>query len=106
MGQRPVLHQTLIKLAGPEPEDALKVYFQAPTEDLMVYPCIEYNLDDEYVIFADNNPYSRELGYQITVIDRNPDSLIPGLVAMLPKCSFQRRFVVDGLYHTVYKLFF
>lgn len=101
MGLRPALHETLQSLQGVE-----KAYFQAPTEDLMVYPSIEYRLDDEYVIYADNNPYNRVLGYQVTVMDRNPDSKIPGLVAMLPMTAFQRRFVVDGLYHTVYKLFF
>lgn len=100
MGQRLQL-QALLKTLGPE-----KVYFQAPSDDVMTYPCIVYGIDSEDVKYADNNPYNRTLGYQVTVIDRNPDSLIPARVASLPMSSFKRFFVKDGLNQTVYKLFF
>lgn len=72
----------------------------------MEYPCILYGIDAEEVSYADNNPYNRTIGYQVTVIDRDPDSLFPAKVAALPMSSFQRFFVQDGLNHTVYKLFF
>lgn len=85
---------------------AVKVYFQAPPKDEMEYPCVVYGIDAEDTKYADNNPYSRTLGYQVTIIDRNPDSDIPGKVANLPMSSFSRFYVVDGLNHTVYKLFF
>lgn len=100
MGQRLQLQTLLLSLGSK------KVYFQAPSADAMEYPCIMYSVDAEDTTFADNNPYSRTLGYQVTVIDRNPDSEIPAKVAHLPMCSFQRRYVVDGLHHSVYKLFF
>jgi hypothetical protein len=85
---------------------AEKVYFQAPSQDKMVYPCIMYNIDDEDAKYADNNPYSRTLKYQVTIIDRNPDTLIREKVAELPMSAFQRFFVVDGLNHFVYNIFF
>lgn len=100
MGQRQAL-QDLLKTLGAE-----KVYFQAPSEDEMVYPCILYAIDSEDTKYADNNPYSHIRGYQVTVIDRNPDSAIPGKIASLPLSSFRRFFVVDGLNHFVYNLFF
>ena len=100
MGQRLEL-QNKLKTLGAE-----KVYFQAPSEDSMVFPAIVYSIDAEDVKYADNNPYSRTLGYQVEVIDRNPDSLIPGRVASLPMSSFRRFFVVDGLNHFVYSLYY
>lgn len=97
MGQRLAL-QSLLKTLTP------KVYFQAPSKDLMEFPCIIYNIDDEDVAYADNNPYSRTLRYQVTVIDRNPDTDIRGKVASLPFSRFNRFFVADGLNHFVYNL--
>ena len=78
------------------------VYFQAPSQDKMVFPCIMYSIDDEDTKYADNSPYRRILKYQVTIIDRNPDSLIREKVAELPMSSFQRFFVADGLNHFVY----
>jgi len=100
MAQRLQL-QVLLASLGPE-----KVYFQAPSQDRMVYPCIMYSIDNEETIHADNKPYSRTLRYQVTIIDRDPDSLIPAKVAALPLSSFSGAFVVDGLNHSVYNLYF
>lgn len=81
-----------------------EVYFQAPTT--LKYPCIVYEVDDEEVIRADNLPYVKYIRYQITVIDRNPDSLIPGVISAFPNARFDRRFKSDGLHHSVYLLYF
>jgi hypothetical protein len=83
-----------------------KVYFQPPPSINMEYPCIVYKRDNVTTKFADNNPYKHFTRYQITVIDRNPDSSIPSLVADLPMCSFDRSFTADNLNHDVYNLFF
>jgi len=42
----------------------------------------------------------------VTVIDRNPDSDLPGKVAELPMCTFNRFFTADNLNHDVYTIFF
>ena len=81
-------------------------YFQAPPADKMEYPCIIYDLDDRETLFADNNPYRHTKRYQVTVIDRNPDSLIPDAVAALPLSSFSRRFTANSLHHEVFNLYF
>jgi hypothetical protein len=44
--------------------------------------------------------------YQVTVLDREPDSLIPDQVEALPHSRFDREYVVDGLNHFVFDLFF
>lgn len=83
-----------------------KVYFQAPANVEMQYPCIVYERDAARTVFADNAPYRSTKRYQVTVIDRNPDSEIPDRVARLPLCLFQRHFTADNLHHDVFDLYF
>lgn len=82
------------------------VYHQAPVDKKLVYPCIIYKRDDQLVNHADNLPYTEAVRYQVTIIDRDPDSAIPGLVAKLPLCRFDRHFAADNLNHDVYNLYF
>lgn len=56
--------------------------------------------------FADNSPYSHKTRYQITVIDRDPDSVIHKKVGALPLSSYDRFYTADNLNHDVYNLFF
>lgn len=83
-----------------------KVYFQPPTNVNLQYPCIIYKKDSSITNFANNNPYSYDMGYQLTVIDRDPDSKIHEQVASLPMCTFDRHFTADNLNHDVFTLFF
>lgn len=83
-----------------------KVYFQPPATVQMEYPCIVYQRDHLETKFANNVPYGSDQRYQVTVIDRNPDSEIPAMIASLPKSAFDRFFVIDGLNHDVYRLYF
>lgn len=82
------------------------VYFQPPPSIVMQYPCIVYRRDNLDTVFADNKPYKHKKRYQITVIDRNPDSDIPDKVAALPMCTFDRFFTADNLNHDVFNLYF
>lgn len=82
------------------------VYFQPPANVQMKYPCIVYSRDAADTKFAGNNPYARTKRYQVTVIDRDPDSLIPDKIAALPMCSHNRFFTADNLNHDVFTLFF
>jgi hypothetical protein len=83
-----------------------KVYFQPPTNTQLQYPCIIYTKDDESTEHANNVPYTRKIRYQVTVIDADPDSLIPDKIAALPLCSFDRFYTSDRLNHNTYQLFF
>lgn len=82
------------------------VYFQPPPGHQILYPCIVYKRDDMDISHADNAPYRAKKRYQITVIDKNPDSDIPDKVAALPTAAFDRNFVNDNLNHDVFNLFF
>ena len=87
-------------------EDVEDAYIQPPTSG-MVYPCIviERGLSST-VKFADNLKYVLYKGYTITIVDRDPTSLIPDRVEALPHCTFDRFFKANGLNHFVFQLFF
>lgn len=72
----------------------------------MEYPCIVYHRDYAETLFAGNLPYRNSKRYQVTVIDRNPDSPVPDKVAKLAMCTFDRYYAADGLNHDTFKLFF
>lgn len=72
----------------------------------MQYPCIVYAHDMAKTEFAGNHPYSRTKRYQVTVIDRNPDTHIPDDVAQLPLSNLNRVFTADNLHHYVFNLYF
>jgi hypothetical protein len=78
------------------------VYFQPPSNVQMTYPCIVYQRDTADTIFANNKPYRNTKRYQVTVIDRNPDSEIPDRVASMPLTTHNRFFVAEGLNHDVF----
>ena len=100
MGQRRLELQTLLETLAPN------VYFQPPDNMQMKYPCIVYQRYRAESEFADNIPYKLERSYQVTVIDADPYSAIPDLVAALPSCTTNRFFVVGNLNHDVYTLYF
>jgi len=101
MGQRLALQSLLEVILG-----SRNVYFQPPANVEMQYPCIVYARDTTVTKFADNNPYRYTKRYMVTVIDRDPDSLIPDKVAALPMCIFNRFFPADNLNHDVFNLYF
>lgn len=81
-----------------------KVYFQPPSNVSMTYPCIVYKRDRSDSTFADNRPYNYPVRYQVTLIDRNPDSVtFPKLVG-LSQCLHIRSFAADNLHHDVFSL--
>ena len=82
------------------------VYFQPPANVQMQYPCIVYKRDNADTKFAGNSLYRHIKRYQVTYIDRNPDSNVPDKIAALPLCSFNRFFTADGLNHDVFNIYF
>lgn len=82
------------------------VYFQPPENMKLEYPCIIYERNSGTSDFADNIPYLHRIRYTVIVVDANPDSPIPGKVAELPTCVFDRHYTADNLNHDVYNLYF
>lgn len=101
MGQRTDLQDLLEAILG-----SRNVYFQPPANIQMKFPCIVYARDSMETIFASNSPYRLTKRYQVTVIDRDPDSEIPSRVAALPMCTFSNAFQADNLNHDVFNLYF
>lgn len=100
MGQsRTKLHDLLLHITD-------NVYFQPKQNVELEYPCIIYKREDSEFRHANNELYDQFKRYQVTVIDRDPDSGIPDQVATLPMCSFNRFYTADGLNHDVYQVFF
>lgn len=82
------------------------VYFQPPDTIQMQYPAIVYQRYISKTEFADNSPYQVHQRYQVTVIDKDPDSPIPDKVAALPMCIKNRFFVANNLNHDVFNLYY
>jgi hypothetical protein len=81
------------------------VYFQPPENSRIEYPCIVYKRDNANTKYADDKPYDIRTRYMVTVIDPNPDSEIPRMVASLPLSSFNRFYIAENLNHDVYSVF-
>ena len=82
------------------------VWLQAPSSVYLTYPCIVYNLSGRDTLHADDMKYRTLNKYTITVINHDPESELLAKIEELRYCSFDRQFSIDGLYHTVYTLYF
>ena len=83
-----------------------KAYFQPPSGEKLVYPCIVYSLKRVDMKSANDRPYKNRDGYDITIIDRNPDSQIRRVIESMPLVNFDRTFKNDGLNHWSYTLYY
>lgn len=101
MAPRLELQAALVAILG-----SGNVYFQPPTNVKIQYPCIVYKRSDADVAFADNKTYRRGWRYQVTVIDSNPDSEIPGKILDEFRPNFNRHYTAGNLNHDVFDLYF
>lgn len=100
MDDRLVIHELLVNTLGSK-----HVYFQPPENIKLVYPAIVYSRSDIRKKFADNGSYSVRTIYDVTLIDKNPDSPIVYRLAELPKCTHSRHWVVDNLNHDSFTIY-
>jgi len=101
MGSRLNLQTLLEGLLG-----SRNVYFQPPASVIMQYPCIVYNRAAVDTKYANDKKYLQKKRYSVTVIDKNPDSLLPDKIAALPLCSFERTLRADNLNHDIFNLYY
>lgn len=101
MNDRLALHELLCELLG-----SRNVYYQPPESIKMKYPAIVYQRADLNNRHADNGVYSTFEQYEITVIDKDPDSEIPKKINALPTCKFNRHFTYENLNHDVFVLYY
>lgn len=94
------LHDKLVNIVG-------RAYFQPPESIQISYPCAVYKISSATTFHADNNPYFFMTGYEIEIIHEDPDEdWIRPILNNFKYVSFERRFVMDNLYHEVFRLFF
>ena len=94
------LHNKLIELLGTE-----NVYYQAPENLKMEYPCIRYSKDDIDSDNADNVKYVLHDRYTVIVIDKKPDNDVIKKILELPMSSFDRHYTSDNLNHDVIRIY-
>ena len=82
------------------------VYYQAPGDDEMHYPCIVYDLATVDAKHADNRVHHRHNKYTLTLIDPDPESIFLDKLEEFPMCSHDRRYTADHLHHDVFTLYF
>ncbi len=101
MASRLKLQTELEELLGTK-----NVYYSPPASLKMQYPAIVYSRSDIDNAHANNSVYKQEYAYEITVIDRNPDSEIVKKVSRLPRCRFNRHYPSDNLNHDVFTIYY
>lgn len=100
MGTRLELHDELLTFST-------HVYFQPPEGIQMKYPCIVYHKSPKLKRFGNDSMYLSKQGYNITVIDKNPDSIIADTIeSHFRYCSINGYFINEGLNHTTLKLYY
>ena len=101
MIQRIKLHELLVSLLGTR-----NVYFQPPESIKLSYPCIVYKRSTGDTQFANDTPYTFRVRYQITYIDKKPDSEMIEKLANLPMCTYDRHFTSDNLNHDIFNIYY
>lgn len=82
------------------------VYFQPPANISMNYPAIVYSRKAIEKTKANNKTYKTNQSFDLTVIDKNPDSTIAKQLLELDYCEFDRQFSMEGLNHISLTLYY
>ena len=91
------LHDRLLNLF-----EITNVYYQPPTNVQMKFPCIVYERENINNSFANNGIYSQTNSYKVTVIDKDPDSIIVNKLVSSLNSRFVRHFNNGNLNHYVF----
>lgn len=81
------------------------VYFQPPENLIIKYPAIIYSRSNIENRPADDIHYSQHTFYDVTVVDKDPDSLLVYAIASLPRCKYGRHYKSDNLNHDTFTIF-
>ena len=101
MSSRLLLQALLEILLG-----STSVYFQPPESIQLSYPCIIYQRSSIRTDYANNSPYSLRKEYTIIIIEKDPDSVLPDVIAALPTARHDRYYTADNLNHNVFTIFY
>lgn len=101
MEHRPDLQEYLVEKSGTP-----NVYFQPPENLQLNYPAVVYSRSKVSTQYADNAPYKIIPGYDLVVIDEDPDSVIVKNLMRLPCCRWNRHYAADNLNHDSFTLYY
>lgn len=101
MGTRTELHNKLVGLLG-----SRNVYFQPPENLRLSYPAIIYERSGLPVVRADNESYVGWHRYNVTILDKDPDSPLVDMLARFPHTRFVRHYSTEGLNHDVFEIIY
>lgn len=83
------------------------IWFQPGASMTLSYPCILYEVNEDSVRYSSNKLYFHKKRYKVTVITRDPDSIIPDKILHgIPYCEFINSYVSDQLYHSVFNVYY
>lgn len=80
-----------------------EVYYNPPSNIKMKYPACIVKLQSADSRYADSDPYLTAFRYQITLIQRVPDSAFIREITRIKRCKFIRSYNSDNLRHDVYE---
>lgn len=100
MDNRLKLHTLLLSIGGPN------VYYQIPGNLSIKYPAIKYSINKIDNKHANNLVYNQDVSYSVTVMSRDVNCDIVDKISKMPKCSYDRQFVQDNIYHTVFTIYY
>ena len=102
MASRLNLHEEFCNILG-----SRSVYFNPPESVKMQYPGIRYSLSKVSVKRANNRVYNNTNGYEVILIDTDPNSKYHDeILTRLPLCSFDRTYKANNLNHFVYTIYY
>ena len=84
--------------------ESRNVYYNPPPSVKMKYDAIVYNRSQINNSYANNLVYGQSYSFDVTTITEDPDAPIIEKISRLPRCRFDRSFIVDNLYHNVFTI--
>ena len=107
MNDRLKLQEELQGIIGVREDGHENVYFQPPESIKQYYPCVRYYKQRPRTFRADNKSYVNHQGYQLFVIEKDPDSdLVSRITDHFQYVMVDRSYTSNNLYHTVLSLFY
>lgn len=94
------VHEYLVNLLGSK-----NVYFQPPANKKIEYPGIIYALSRVDSRYANNSRYVTNTAYTVTLVDKDPESVIFDRILKEPLMRFDRSYTADNLHHWVFTLY-
>ena len=82
-----------------------RVYFQAPPNTGMKYPCMVYRFVRPDVDYADNKPYMITGRWEVHHMYKSPEKeLVADMLFATPYVTHDNRIVKDGIYNDYYTI--